>query len=77
MTGNIFDTHAHYDDTAFDEDRDTLLERLFSGEVCGIVNQGTTVETSRFSVALAHRYEHLYAAVGLHPDSAIRAHMTP
>ena len=68
MTGNIFDTHAHYDDTAFDEDRDTVLERLFSGEVCGIVNQGTTVETSRFSVALAHRYEHLYAAVGLHPE---------
>lgn len=66
--GNIFDTHAHYDDSAFDEDREILLERLFSGEVCGIVNQGTTAETSRFSTELAHRYEKMYAAVGLHPE---------
>ncbi len=66
--GNIFDTHAHYDDEAFDPDRDSLLSRLFSQEICGIVNQGTTVETSRFSVELAHRYEKMYAAIGIHPE---------
>ncbi len=66
--GDIFDTHAHYDDAAFDEDRDELLHRLFSQDVCGIVNQGTNAETSRFSVELAHRYDGMYAAVGLHPE---------
>ena len=67
---DIFDTHAHYDDSAFDEDRYELLGRLFSDRVCGIVNQGTTVETSRLSLELAHRYENMYAAVGIHPECA-------
>ncbi len=66
--GKIFDTHAHYDDSAFDEDRDELLKRLFEGEVCAIVNQGTTVETSRRSLELAEKYTGIYAAVGLHPE---------
>ena len=66
--GKIFDTHAHYDDSAFDEDRDELLKRLFEGEVCAIVNQGTTVETSRQSLELAEKYTGIYAAVGLHPE---------
>ena len=66
---NIFDTHAHYDDKQFDEDRDELLKELFKNKgVCAVVNQGTDVETSRFSVELAHKYESVYAAVGLHPE---------
>lgn len=64
----IFDTHAHYDDKAFDEDRDELMEKVFSGGVCAVVNQGTTVETSRFSVELSEKYKGVYAAVGLHPE---------
>ena len=68
--GYIFDTHAHYDDEAFNNDRYELLDRLLSGEVCGIVNQGTTVETSEFSLELAHKYKNIYAAVGIHPECA-------
>ncbi|MBQ9461134.1 MAG: TatD family hydrolase [Clostridia bacterium] len=68
--GNIFDTHAHYDDEAFNNDRYELLDRLLSGEVCGIVNQGTTVRTSEFSLELAHKYNNMYAAVGIHPECA-------
>lgn len=64
----IFDTHAHYDDSAFDEDRDELLKRLLSESVCGIVNQGTNVENSRFSLETAEKYEGIYAAVGIHPE---------
>ena len=64
----IFDTHAHYDDSAFDEDRDELLKRLLSESVCGIVNQGTNVENSRFSLEMAEKYEGIYAAVGIHPE---------
>lgn len=64
----IFDTHAHYDDEAFQEDRDVLLSRLFEEDVCGIVNQGTTLNTSRFSLQLAEQYPDMYAAVGIHPE---------
>lgn len=70
----IFDTHSHYDDSAFDNDRDEVISGLFQNDVCGFVNQGTTVATSRFGVELAEKYEntynicHIYAAVGLHPE---------
>ena len=65
---DIFDTHAHYDDKAFDPDRDELILALLSGRVCGIVNQGTDIASSRFSLELAEKYDGLYAAVGLHPE---------
>jgi len=65
---DIFDTHAHYDDKAFDPDRDELISALLSGRVCGIVNQGTDIASSRFSLELAEKYDGLYAAVGLHPE---------
>ena len=68
--GMIFDTHAHYDDDAFNDDRDVLLEELFACDVCGIVNQGTTVKTSEFSITLAEKYINMYAAVGIHPECA-------
>ena len=51
----IFDTHAHYDDKAFDGDREELLERLFSESVAYIVNQGTDLDLSEYSIALAEQ----------------------
>lgn len=65
---NIFDTHAHYDDTAFDADRDELLSALPQNGVNYVINQGTDVATSRFSVSLAKKYSYIYAAVGIHPQ---------
>lgn len=65
----IFDTHAHYDDEAFDIDRYELLQKLFSESgVCAVVDQGTTVETSCKALELAHSFRHVYAAVGIHPE---------
>lgn len=64
----IFDTHAHYDDSAFDDDREKLIKRLLSENVCAVVNQGTNVENSRFSLEMAEKYEGVYAAVGIHPE---------
>lgn len=66
----IFDSHAHYLDSSFDEDRDALLEKLFSIDVCGIIEAATTAETSKKAVQLASRYPALYAAVGIHPEEA-------
>lgn len=69
----IFDTHAHYDDKAFDRDRDELLSSLPSRGVGLVVNPGCTVNSSRAAVALAERYPHVYAAVGIHPEDCAGA----
>lgn len=70
MLTNIFDTHAHYDDESFDSDRYEVLDELFQNGVCGIINCGCTVASSQESLELAHRYEGVYAAVGIHPQNA-------
>lgn len=65
----LFDTHAHYDDEAFDADRELLLATLPERNVGLIVNPGCTIDTSRQAVALAEQYEYVYAAVGIHPEN--------
>lgn len=65
----LFDTHAHYDDEAFDSDREALLAAMPEKNVGLIVNPGCTVETSRQAVALAEQFAHVYAAVGIHPEN--------
>ncbi len=64
----IFDTHAHYDDEAFDGDRDLLLRQMTQNDVGGIVNVGASVRGMRESIALSEQYEIVYAGVGIHPD---------
>ena len=65
----LFDTHAHYDDDWFDEDRDALLASLPEKGVGLVVNPGTTPDTSRMAIAMAEKYDHVYAAVGIHPEN--------
>ena len=64
----IFDTHAHYDDEAFDPDRQALLRSLPEKGIGLIVNPGCTPESSRKAVELAQEFPHVYAAVGIHPE---------
>ena len=64
----IFDTHAHYDDDAFDEDRDVLLSGMREQNVEYIVNVGASMASSERSIKLAEKYPFVYAAVGVHPD---------
>ncbi len=65
----LFDTHAHYDDEAFDADRRELLSAMPEHNVGLIVNPGCTVESSRTAVSLAAQFPHVYAAVGIHPEN--------
>ena len=65
----IFDTHAHYDDEAFDADRDTLLASMPESGVGLIVDPGCDLDTSRRAVEIAEQYPHVYAAVGWHPEN--------
>lgn len=65
----FFDTHAHYDDKAFDADRDALLPRLHTDlGVALILDPGCDLKSSRAALALAERYDFIYAAVGIHPE---------
>ena len=64
----IFDTHAHYDDEAFDVDRDELLNKLLSTDIDTIVNVGASIEGCRKTLNLAKQYKNIYAAIGVHPD---------
>lgn len=64
----IFETHAHYEDEQYNDDRENLLREIFSAGIGKIVNVGSTMETSRKSVELAKAYPQIYAAVGVHPS---------
>lgn len=66
----IFDSHAHYDDAAFDEDRDALLAALPQKGICNVVNCGADLSSSCKSIALAEQYDYVYAAAGIHPECA-------
>ena len=64
----IFETHAHFDDEAYDKDRDTLLKSLNFHGVEALVNVGASMASSRKSIELAKEYPFIYAAVGVHPE---------
>ena len=64
----IFETHAHYDDDRFEEDRDALLRCLPQEGVGVVINSGASVESTRDTIRLAREYDHVYAAVGVHPS---------
>lgn len=65
---DIFDSHAHYDSEAFEEDRDAVLSSLPEKGVFRVINCGSDLENSRFSIGLAHTYSYMYAAAGIHPE---------
>jgi TatD DNase family protein len=64
----IYDTHAHYDDEAFQEDRDSLLESLPTKGVGRVVNIGSSIESCKSTIELASLYPFIYAALGIHPS---------
>lgn len=66
----IIDTHAHYGDSRFDEDRDELLSSMQDAGVGLIVEVGAGVQSTKDAIALSERYEFVYAAAGIHPEEA-------
>ena len=68
MYHGIFDSHAHYNDECFNDDRNELLSSLPEKGVCGLINCGTDVKTSYESKMLAEQYSFVYFAAGIHPE---------
>ena len=67
---NIFDSHAHYDDPRFDDDRDTLLSSMASNGVRTIMNVGNTTSANVAGIELAKKYPFVYCSIGIHPDQS-------
>lgn len=66
----LFDTHAHMDDRAFDDDREELLSSLPGQGIALLMNPGCSLASSRAASRLSQEYDYIYAAVGSHPDAA-------
>lgn len=67
MTG-IFDTHAHYDDPAFDSDRDRLLSGMEAAGIVKIVNVAASLASTESTARLTKQYLFVYGTAGVHPD---------
>ena len=64
----MIDSHAHYDDDAFDQDRDELISSVFQSGIRKVINIGASMKSCRTTLALTEKYEHIYAALGVHPS---------
>ena len=64
----IFDTHTHYDDEAFEEDRDALISSLSAKNVGLVVNVGASLSSCRETLRMAEKYPFVYGAIGVHPS---------
>lgn len=64
----FFDSHAHYTDEVYDEDRDDLIKRMYKNDITKIIVVGSNLETSRKAVELANKYDYIYATCGIHPS---------
>ncbi len=66
----LFDSHAHIDDEKFDADREEVIARALENGITGILNAASCMASSARGVNLAKQYDHIYAAVGIHPHDA-------
>lgn len=66
----MFDTHAHLDDRKFDSDRDQVIQSCLRNGIKHIINIGTDLKTSRFSVELTQKYPQIYCTIAIHPHDA-------
>lgn len=64
----IFESHAHYDDEAFDKDRDELLKSLPENGIDTVINVGASLESCKSTIALMEKYDFIYGAMGVHPS---------
>lgn len=66
--GMIFESHAHYDDDAFDQDREQLIETLKENKIEYVINVGASLKSTRNTIELTKKYPFFYGAVGVHPS---------
>ncbi|SEQ38678.1 TatD DNase family protein [Lachnospiraceae bacterium RM5] len=67
----IFETHVHFDDEAFDEDRDEIISSLKENNIDKIVNVGASMQSTRSSYELINKFKDFYMAAGVHPNEVL------
>lgn len=67
----LYDTHAHLDDSMFDGDREQIIEKIKNSDVGLVNNIAADIESSHASIALAEKYDFIYATVGVHPSDVL------
>lgn len=67
MKALLFDSHAHYDDRRYDDDRELVIKKIKDNAVGGVTNVGSDMKSSQRSIRLAEKYDFIYASVGVHP----------
>lgn len=68
MLQNIFDSHSHYDDERFEEDRDQLLSSISEKGVCGIIHASTDLNSAKRGIEFSQKYTNFYTSIGIHPE---------
>lgn len=68
MQFKYFDSHAHYDDNKFDEDRENIIKEIYNEGVTKIVSAGYSLKSSNDAINLANKYEFVYATCGISPN---------
>lgn len=66
----IFDSHAHYDDKAFDEDREEVFKKIQRAGVSRVLNCGADISSCQSTIELTQKHEFIYGAIGVHPENA-------
>ena len=64
----LFDSHAHYNDEAFEDDREQLIQDIYKSGVTTIINAGYSLESSKKAIEIANKYKFMYATVGVSPN---------
>ena len=64
----LFDSHAHYNDEKFDDDRDTIIKEAYNSGITTIINAGYSLESSKKAIEIANQYKFMYATVGVSPN---------
>lgn len=65
---NLFDSHAHYNDSKFEEDRNEILKSIYENGVSDIICAGYSLESSKIAIELSKKYKNMYATCGISPN---------
>ena len=64
----LIDTHSHYNDEKFDNDRDEVIQNIANSGITTIINAGYSLESSKRAIEIANNYDFMYATVGVSPN---------
>ena len=64
----LFDSHAHYNDEKFDQDREEVISEIYNSGVTRIVCAGYNIESSKQAIKIAEKYDYIYCTVGISPN---------